>query len=509
MNLSAHTLGRKYVLRMSLNCVLLSLLVCLGALSALGQEVKLYVSSKAGDRLTAKPSLKFESAAKANVPVFHIAAANKLQKMVGFGASFLEAGLICINDLPKADQESVLRALFDPDKGAGFSAMKTTIAGTDFQSAGPWYTYDDTPGDVEMKNFSIKRDLGPNGLITYIKRARQYGKFMLQAPMDYPPDWMLFDVAKNQDVNPKFYDALALYYARYAQEYQKQGVYVDYISLFNEPRNDDGGYTHINYKEILDLLKNHVGPLFKKEGIKNQIMFAEAPVRLEAATYYPTVLNDPQARQYITDLPYHGYDHLKKGGENFDKLAALHKAYPNLRLWMTEVCHVDEAGQPHLRPLPNYSWEDGSFWGNMIFSDIESGASAWVYWNMILDQKGGPWMISPVHRDPDPNVQHPVVIINRETKKVTYTGLYYYLTHFSKFVRPGAMRITMDGKYSGIRGLAFLSPDPKGGSHYVVELMNDRPADTPVQVDLELNGTHHSLNLTLAANSITSAVWKP
>jgi glucosylceramidase len=176
---------------------------------------------------------------------------------------------------------------------------------------------------------------------------------------------------------------------------------------------------------------------------------------------------------------------------------------------MTEVCHVDEAGQPHLRPLPNYSWEDGSFWGNMIFSDIESGASAWVYWNMILDQKGGPWMISPVHRDPDPNVQHPVVIINRETKKVTYTGLYYYLTHFSKFVRPGAMRITMDGKYSGIRGLAFLSPDPKGGSHYVVELMNDRPADTPVQVDLELNGTHHSLNLTLAANSITSAVWKP
>jgi len=62
--------------------------------------------------------------------------------------------------------------------------------------------------DVEMKHFSIARDLGPNGLITFIKRARRYGSFVLQAPMDYPPDWMLFDVDTNQNVNPKYYDAL-------------------------------------------------------------------------------------------------------------------------------------------------------------------------------------------------------------------------------------------------------------------------------------------------------------
>ena len=51
-----------------------------------------------------------------------------------------------------------MRALFDPKSGAGYTAMKTPIAGTDFQSAGPWYTYDDTPGDVELKNFSVERD---------------------------------------------------------------------------------------------------------------------------------------------------------------------------------------------------------------------------------------------------------------------------------------------------------------------------------------------------------------
>lgn len=416
--------------------------------------------------------------------------------------------MICLRDLPPVEQESVLRSLFDPDRGAGFSAMKSPIAGTDFMSAGPWYTYDDTADDGEMEHFSIQRDLGPNGLIPYIKRARQYGKFVIESPMDYPPDWMLFDVQKNQDVNPKYYDALARYYLRYVEEYQKQGVFIDYVSLFNEPRHEFGGYTPITYPEIRDLLKNHVGPLFKKAGVKNQIMFAEAPMRAQAYKYYPTVLNDPQARQYVRELPYHGYDHLK-GPENFDQLAALHKAYPDLRLWMTEVCDMFEGGKPHSPSIPNYAFADGSYWGNVIMSDIEAGASAWIYWNMILDQRGGPWLVSVVHLDPEFNAQQPVVVIDRNTKKVSYTGLYYYLAHFSKFVRPGAVRVLMDGKYPGIRGLAFLSPEREGGWHWVVELLNDREIDTPVQVDFELNTIHRSLQLTLPAISMVTCVWKP
>ena len=75
--------------------------------------------------------------------------------------------MICLNSLAPAAQEEVLHALFDPVQGAGFSAMKTVIAGTDFMSAGPWYSYDDVPGDVEMRHFSLQRDLGTNGLITF------------------------------------------------------------------------------------------------------------------------------------------------------------------------------------------------------------------------------------------------------------------------------------------------------------------------------------------------------
>ncbi len=475
--------------------VVLALLLAasLGLASAGAQEVKVYVSSQAGDRLAAKASLQFAAQEKAKLPGFKINAAVTDQKIDGFGASLMEAGLICLNDLPPAAQEEVLQQLFDPEKGAGFTAMKTEIAATDFASAGPWYTYDDTPGDVELKNFSVARDLGPNGMITFIKRARQYGRFMLQAPMDYPPDWMLTNLQnrEKQDVDPKYFDALAHYYLRYLQEYEKNGIFIDYLSLFNEP----GIYTKISYTKIRDLLKNHVGPLFEKEGVKTRIQLSEAPSREEAKNY-ETVLSDPAAQKYVASLPYHGYDF-----RNFEVIANLHKKYPELPLWMTEICWAYEAGAPRHVSLPRYDWEDGDFWVNQILSDLEVGAAAWIYWNMILDEKGGPWAISPVHGNPDPNVQHPVVIINRQTKQVTYTGLYYYLAHFSKFVRPGAVRIETSGNVKGVRCVAFKTP--AGGM--VAQLINSRKADT--EVGLEAGG--RSLQVALPAISITTLQWQP
>ena len=142
-------------------CVLI-----LFSLTASGQTVKLHVSSKSGDRISAKPDAQFSETKPPDGASFEIDDSVKLQTIDGFGASIMEAGLMTLNTLPAEKQEEVLRALFDPQNGAGYTAMKTPIAGTDFQSAGPWYTYDDTPGDVELKNFSVERDFGPNGAST-------------------------------------------------------------------------------------------------------------------------------------------------------------------------------------------------------------------------------------------------------------------------------------------------------------------------------------------------------
>lgn len=443
------------------------------------QEIQLTVSSDSGDRLTAKPALHFKAEVSPQIQRFEIRDDVHYQKIDGFGASFLEAGLICINDLAPEQQEDVLRALFDPRTGAGFSAMKTVIGSTDFMSAGPFYSYDPTPGDVGMKDFSIARDLGPNGEITYIKRARRYGSFVLQATMDFPPDWMMLAYP---DIDPQYYDALSLYYLRYLQEYERNGVFIDYLSLFNEPML----YTKIPYTEINVLLRDHLGPLLEQEKLRTRIMPSEAPTRENAARNYPIVLDDPITRKYVSVLPYHGYDF-----KNSERIAALHEKYPQYPLWMTELCHVS---------LPIYAFADGDFWGNQIFDDLEASTSAWIYWNMVLDEKGGPWAVSLAHGNPEDNYQHPVVVVDRQNKSVTYTGLYYYLAHFSKFVRPGAIRIQTVGKTPGVRVMSFASPD----GTIVTEIMNSNKA--VAEIDLVFHAK--TVHLSLPPISITTASWK-
>lgn len=459
------------------------------------QTAKVVVSSKAGDRLTAEPDLKFSETAPDAKPgraaTFQIDDTVKFQKIDGFGASLMEAGIITLNTLPPDQQEAVLRGLFDAKTGAGFTAMKTPLAGTDFQSAGPWFTYDDTPGDVELKNFSVDRDFAPSGVGTYILRARHYGNFALQAPMDYPPDWMLYDVKKHQDIPPRYYPVLARYFVKYLEEYKKRGITVDYLSIFNEPEEV---YTKIKYDEIRVLLRDFVGPALKQSGLSTKMMISEAPERLVASKRYPVVLDDPEVRKFVSVVGYHGYDF-----KHFDKIAQLQKKYADLPFWMDELCYAYEAGYPKNKKLPIYEFEDGDVWGNIIFNDLEAGTSAWLYWNAILDETGGPWAVSPVHGNPDPNIQHPVVIINKTTHQITYTGTYYYLAHFSKFVRPGAVRVQTTGKAMGIRVMSFRTTE--GG--IVAQVLNSKSADAKINLVYK----DHVLELNAPAQSISTIQW--
>jgi len=131
-------------------------------------------------------------------------------------------------------------------------------------------------------------------------------------------------------------------------------------------------------------------------------------------------------------------------------------------------------------------------------NDMKHHVSAWLYWNMILDENGGPWLVSVIHGDPENNRQHPVVIVDRTTKKVHYTGLYYYLTHFSRFVRPGAYRIGSSGGSDQLNFTAFRNTD---GSVILVVINNGEA----IKSNVRLNGEAGTLDLP--AHSIATVRW--
>lgn len=463
-----------------------------------GPGLTVFSSSADGDRLTKRIGSPFIPDKESALPAIKIDAGTRFQKIDGFGATFNEAGMICLNSLAPAAKETVLKTLFDPDSGAGYNIMKSPIAACDFASAGPWYTYADTPGDTSMSHFSIERDLGPNGLITFIREASRYGKFEIEAPMDFAPDWMYYGLKDGEKhIKPEYYGALAAYYSSYIKAYAAQGVTIDYLNLFNEA--DNPWYSNVTYQTIGLLIKDYVAPRLKAEGLTTKIQFGESCNRPEALEKWPAVLSDPEIMKHVSTLNVHGYD-----WDKFSTLTELHDKFPSLPIWQTEVCYARVGNMPTNEPpdrplpLPVFEFSDGEFWGNMIMNDMKNWVSAWLYWNMILDQNGGPCLISDEHGDPDDNRQQPVVIINRDTKEVTYTGLYYYLAHFSKFVKPGAYRIECTGGSPQLNFAGFQNTD--GG--IVLNVIN-RGDDTDVKISwLDKMALHR-----LKAHSITTLMW--
>ena len=45
-----------------------------------------------------------------------------------------------------------------------------------------------------------------------------------------------------------------------------------------------------------------------------------------------------------------------------------------------------------------------------------------MYWNLILNEEGGPWLVAPDKGNPDLNLQTPLVIIDRQSKRITFTN---------------------------------------------------------------------------------------
>jgi glucosylceramidase len=107
-------------------------------------------------------------------------------------------------------------------------------------------------------------------------------------------------------------------------------------------------------------------------------------------------------------------------------------------------------------------------------------------------------LVAAERGDPDNNSQHSVVIVNRDTKEVTYTGLYYYLAHFSKFVRPGAYRINCTGGSSSLNFVGFQNTD---GS-IILNVINNGD-----ETDCKISWSNKMAIQKLKAHSITTVKW--
>lgn len=369
------------------------------------------------------------------------------QTVLGIGGAITDASAETFAKLPKEKQQQLLDAYYDVNKGIGYTLARTTIHSSDFSSES--YTYI-KEGDADLKTFSIDHDR--KNRIPMIKRAiaTAGGKLTLYASPWSPPAFMKDNnsMLKGGKLKPEYFQNWANYYTKFIKAYEKEGIPVWGISIQNEPMATQTWESCIfTGEEERDFLKNYLGPTMHKEGFKEKKIIAWDHNRDMLYQRASTMLNDPEAAKYIWGIGFHWYENWSGGQQMFDNVRLVHESYPQTNLIFTEGC------KEKFDINKVYDWKLGELYGTNMINDFNNGIVAWTDWNILLDETGGPNHVmnlcfAPIHA-------------NTKTGELMFTNEYYYIGHFSKFVRPGAKRIACSSSRSALSATAFVNTDGK------------------------------------------------
>jgi glucosylceramidase len=415
-----------------------------------GRQIAVYTTAdKTAHRLSATNTLTFKPLGQpleTQICVF-VDPSKTFQTILGIGGALTDASAETFAKLPKVKQQELLNAYFDPGKGIGYTLARTNIHSCDFSSAS--YTYVNE-GDKELKSFSVEHD--KQFRIPFIKQAvaATGGKLSIFGSPWSPPAFMKSnnDMLHGGRLKPEFYQSWANYFVKFIKSYEREGIPIWGITVQNEPMATQKWESCIfTAEEERDFLKNHLGPTIKREGLAAKKIIAWDHNRDLIYQRARTILTDPRAAQYVWGIGYHWYEPWSGGEPMFDNVKLVREAFPDKHLIFTEGC-ADSFNADKL-----HDWKLGEMYGRSMINDFNSGAVGWTDWNVLLDEMGGPnhvqnFCFAPVHAD-------------TRTGELIYTNSYYYIGHFSRFVRPGARRIASSPSRSGLLSTAFLNPDGK------------------------------------------------
>ncbi|MBL7802122.1 MAG: glycoside hydrolase family 30 protein [Saprospiraceae bacterium] len=387
------------------------------------------------------------------------------QTFVGIGGAFTDAAAETFAKLPPARQQEFLTAYFNPDKGIGYTFGRTNINSCDFSS--DMYTYVQD-GDKNLSTFNIAHD--EKFKIPLIKKAmaETKGQMKLFASPWSPPAWMKDNnnMLQGGKLLPEYYDSWAQYYVNFIQAYEARGIPVWGISVQNEPMAKQTWESCMyTAEEEANFIKNHLGPLLSRAKMSDKKLIAWDHNRDLLYQRASAVLSDPMVAKYVWGIGFHWYE-IWNGGRQYENVKRVAEAYPRTNLLLTEACNYPFSWETFNQ------WQWGEQYGENMIHDFNNGAVAWTDWNILLDETGGPnhvnnFCFAPVHAKTQAGTLH-------------FMNSYYYIGHFSKFIRPGAKRIVSSSNRAQLLTTAFINKDGK----IAVVVMNETSEKIPYRLYL-------------------------
>lgn len=407
------------------------------------------------------------------------------QTFVGIGAALTDAAAETFYKLNKDQQEIFLDSYFSKDKGIGYTLVRTIIHSCDFSTES--YTYIEE-GDESLESFSIERDLKHR--IPFTKRVLDVATkdIVVYASPWSPPAFMKTNnnMLQGGKLKKEYYPAWANYFAKFIKSYENEGVPIWGLTIQNEPmavqRWESCIYTA---EEERDFLKYHLGPTLEREGLQDKKIIVWDHNRDLLFDRASVILNDPEANKYVWGTGFHWYEDWKDGKPMFNNVGKVATAFPDKKLIFTEGCNegfdINRIQDPKLPER----------YAKAMINDFNNGTVAWTDWNILLNEYGGPnhvgnFCFAPVHGD-------------TSSGELLFTNSYYYIGHFSKFIRPGAKRVSSGTTSNRISSTSFMNQD---GSLVVIALNEEEEA-----VDYFLTIGDKSTQLKIPKHSIQTIVF--
>lgn len=420
-------------------------------------EVWLTDARSSSVRLQRQENLTLVPQAFARPDQLLVDASRQYQQVRGFGAALTDSAAWLIHEVLNASaRRELMTHLFDPERGIGLNYLRVPVGASD--CARTFYTHDDTPPD--LADFAITRDEAYTIPVLKDARALNPDLRLIASPWS-APGWMKVGTNTSDPatkgliggtLNASHYTTYAAYLREFLAGYARHGLDFEALTLQNEqfyvPATYPGMRLNVSQtRAFVPVLADALATLARPPKIlvlDHNWVYADRVLEM---------LADPVTKALVNGVAWHGYEDPVS-----ERQETVHAAHPRLLQYFTEISGL----QAHPSFPDNLAWT----FHHVLAGSLQHWASAVLFWNVALDQNGGPTLA-------EPDVLRGVVTVpwacnetgNHSTGAPVLEGEFYMLGHFSKFLQPGARRVHVRTPTGALETLAFRNPD---GSTIVV-----------------------------------------
>ena len=376
------------------------------------------------------------------------------QTITGFGGAFTDAAGYVFSLMPADLQTELIRGYFSTE-GLGYTLGRTSIDSCDFSLS--CYASDDDPQDTALEHFDVSR--AQQYTLPLILRANEEAGTpirMMLTPWS-PPAWMKTNASRvhGGELKEECYGVWAEYICAFIKAYQKSGVDVRMLSAQNEPKavqTWDSCILSGTQEQVF--IRNHLAPAMKRHGLEDIDLLIWDHNKERAFDRACETICDAEMEKLVSGVAVHWYS-----GDHFEALQMIRERFPDKQIVFSEAC-VEYGVYADQNQLSN-----AQMYAHDLIGDLNHGLSAFLDWNLVLDEQGGPNHVG--------NYCDAPMMYNTKTGVLTRNLSYDYIGHFTRHIRPGAVSIGLSRFSQQIEATAAQNTD---GSVSVVVLNQQKEA---------------------------------